>query len=557
MRPRGASLLGVMALSMVVVTLLLVLSSASVARLTMAARSRGEAQARYAAESALARAAAAFLEDRPRSDGATPADLVLEDPETGSSARLTYRPDAGLPYSVNNWDKDTSRTGWGGFTVPGRSLHLVAVGRSRGVERVLQTVLHIPPFPYVIASSGVVRSDGGLRVTGVADARDVTLKDGVLTLAPEKETSGHVASNGTGDPALLLGPDTEVTGDVRSAGKISLDPAALVRGEVRPEVDPIGIPGLDLRSYDPATRPGLQTLTEPTYPNGTYTDRLTLEGFVRRAGDLEVTSKGLLLKGAVLFVDGNLKVSGPVEGRGALIVTGRCQLIGGATLSTDNEAALLVGGDVEIRGAGRQSTFAGLVYTEGNFTAEDITLVGAFVANHAGGSAMQMTRVNLVSLPGVTEFSVAPRLSLPATPPNQTRTYWIGSRTTEQDLRDPAAQDGQPPYKSAVTAADAKIEYFVQGSGPYTKAQFLSRISRVPLPSPTQRPGACGGAGVRTWTDYVNCEEARIVEDLSQAVREANEAFLAGQETPIQFSLDLNRFVSIEDRVRTTYWSGN
>lgn len=553
-----------MALSMVVVTVLLVVGSVSTARLAMAGRSRGEAQATYAAESAIARATAAFLEDRTPSRAQQPADTVIEDREAGWSARLTWKPDQGLPYSTNLWDTDESKTGWDGYAVPKRSLHLVAVGRCRGVERVVQTVLHIPPFPYVIASSGTVNSDGGLLVTGVADAKDVAIKDGVVTIPQEKETAGHVASNGTGDPALLLGPDTEVTGDVRAAGEITLDPGAVVRGEVRPKVDPIGIPKLDIDSYDPAGRPGVQHLDNEEYPNSTYTDRLKLEGFVRRAGNLEVTSKGLELKGAVLFVDGDLEVRGPIEGKGALIVTGDCTLHGGAKLSTDNEAALVVGGDVEIQGDGRQSTFVGLVYTEGNFTAEDITLVGAFVANNvsSAGSAMRMNRVNLVSIPSKTDFSFARTLN--ARYFDTKMTGWAfgnGNSWNFQSealmtefLTEPRIPDS-PLSDANLTTTTAKITYRYNGAV-VDKETFIRRMEgRVPLPPVDSRPDTCKSA--TTWRAFVAGSEAEIIRLIREAIAKANKEYQQSQTEAWEFKLDLNRFVSLEDRIRTTLWETN
>lgn len=553
-RKRGASLLAVMALSMVVVTVLLVVGSVSTARLTLAGRSRGESLATYAAESAIARATAALLEDRTPSKNLQPDDTYLEDKEAGWSARLTWKTDKGIPYSTNLWDTDKSVTGWNGYAVPGRSLHMVAVGKCRGVERVVETVLHIPPFPYVIASSGTVNSDGGLLVTGVADAKDVSLQNGVVSIPKEKETAGHVASNGTGDPALVLGPDTEVTGDVRAAGKINLDPAALVRGEVRPEVDPIGIPKLDVRSYDPATRPGVQHLDNEEYPNSTYTDRLKLEGFVRRAGNLEVTSRGLEMKGAVLYVDGDLEVRGPIEGKGALIVTGDCTLHGGAKLSTDNEAALVVGGDVTINGDGKQSTFVGLVYTEGNFTAEDITLVGAFVANSvsSAGSAMRMNRVNLVSVPSKTEFSWEPGFV------GTEGDGWgfVGAtvaptvKPVEFAVSDPPVP-GTPAYNpDAIDILSIRPVYQHGGQTFDRREDFLRAVSRRQLPS--ERSKDCLSA--TSWRSLVDCEEQVLLENLRQQLTDANETWIRHQADSGRFSLDLNKFLSIEDRVRLVSW---
>jgi hypothetical protein len=86
------------------------------------------------------------------------------------------------------------------------------------------------------------------------------------------------------------------------------------------------------------------------------------------------------LDNGVLFVDGDLSVSGGVTGTGAILVTGDSFISGRSTLTTDNVAALISDGDLEIQGDAKgTSHFRGLVYTNSGLRAENVTLVGTLI----------------------------------------------------------------------------------------------------------------------------------------------------------------------------------
>ncbi len=189
---------------------------------------------------------------------------------------------------------------------------------------------------------------------------------------------------------------------------------------------------------------------------------------------------------------------------------------------------------------------------EGNFIAEDITLVGAFVANSlgGGGSAMRMNRVNLVSVPGATDFSWSTAFGT-----SGGGGFGLNSSvlTTEAVLVDFATTEapvpGQPPYNpSAVNLTSAKLKYKYRGTV-YTRDQLIR--SRDPLPSP--RSGDC--ASTTSWRAYIECEEQTAISRLQEQLTKANETWLNTQFDMGRFELDLNKFLSIEDRVRTTSWS--
>ncbi|MCA9791545.1 MAG: hypothetical protein KC910_07105, partial [Candidatus Eremiobacteraeota bacterium] len=130
----------------------------------------------------------------------------------------------------------------------------------------------------------------------------------------------------------------------------------------------------------------------------------TLVGVHRGAGDLTVVGD-LKLSGATLFVDGDLTVYGGVTGKGLVVVTGQVKM-SGAELSSQNQSVFLAGKDVTLSGSSQQqSSFQGLVYTEGNFSASDIRVVGAFVANGPDSKTV-LERASLVAEPAYTRLDL-------------------------------------------------------------------------------------------------------------------------------------------------------
>jgi hypothetical protein len=109
----------------------------------------------------------------------------------------------------------------------------------------------------------------------------------------------------------------------------------------------------------------------------------TLEGYCRASMGY-VVSGNLTLNSAVLYVDGDLTVNGAIMGTGAIFVTGRTTVNAAqqaSDLSADNVVALASLGDVTLTAQSRANNFfRGVIYTEGNFTASHISLMGSFVA---------------------------------------------------------------------------------------------------------------------------------------------------------------------------------
>ncbi|MBI3928913.1 MAG: hypothetical protein HY319_25450 [Armatimonadetes bacterium] len=278
----------------------------------------------------------------------------------------------GIPWSTDNREGTVSIQGWRDRPVAPGAVYLVGVGRANGIEHRIEAVLHSPGFPWAIACAGPIRSEGGVtvaRLERLPENRVPTVEDYL---------PADVVSNAPGE-SVYLGSHTTISGDVRAVGDVELasgGESIQVLGEVRTNTDPVELPEIDPALYDPqaAGRP-YEELHEAHYSEGPT----VFEGSLRRSGSITVQG-GLELSGAVVYVDGDLTVHGGLSGRGILVVRGKTTIVGGADLTSDN-LALLSEGDVVLHGKGKdRSFFHGLVYTKGNFLAEEITLLGTLVA---------------------------------------------------------------------------------------------------------------------------------------------------------------------------------
>ena len=79
---------------------------------------------------------------------------------------------------------------------------------------------------------------------------------------------------------------------------------------------------------------------------------------------------------------------------------------GGAAFAAEEQLAVIATGDVTIRGEGKlRSVFQGLIYTEGDLSAEDTTLLGVFVAN-GSDSQVRLHDVRVLHYAEYGEFKV-------------------------------------------------------------------------------------------------------------------------------------------------------
>ncbi len=372
----GTTLLFVVLLT----TLAFALSSLSWTHLSLMSRSSNEQAARNLARSVVARAIDRILDDP--AYGTDPQGLVLESSFESlplpSRGYLTFDPNlaqqAGIAYCTNNLQGTASVKGASG-AVPAATSHLVGRGRHGGAEVVVEAYLHIPPFPYAIASSGSIRSGGGLLVAGL----DQPIDGSILNLQPEDLLTADMASNASSDQAIWLGGQSTIRGDLQATGQVVFEAGAevAVLGEVRSHSDPIDLPELSFEDYDPRAR----GVPYQSLNSGYYNESPTsISGATVREGPLEVDG-GLRLEGGVLLVEGDLTVRGTLDGEGILMVEGDVKVEGGTELRGGNDLALMAKGNVFLQGSGSQgSYFQGLVYTGGGLEADSISVVGTLIA---------------------------------------------------------------------------------------------------------------------------------------------------------------------------------
>ncbi len=516
--------------SAVVVTLAFSLISLCLSHLQITTRWSNSFQARNLAESLLSLAAAKVVDDP------NFRETLRLAPSAGGEAVLTFDTETarteGLPCSTNNLNRESSTPGWDGQVVPGSAAHLVARAVYRGVERKVEAVVAVPAYPYVLATAGPFRSDGGLTVGSLTDPGELA---GELDL--KRLQKGRLASNSRSAEAFRLGPGTHIVGDVTAVGSVRLDPLGKVDGQVTNNAEAVAIPRIPLDGYDPelSGKPGVQSLAEAT------TGSLSLEGYCKRSGSLHVKGP-LRLKGAVLYVAGDLVVDGGIQGKGCLVVEGSTTLGGGSQLASDNVAALLSRGDVTLKGGG--SFFQGLVYTEGNLTAQDVTLLGTLIANSPEGSqvepAVTLCNSTVVSSPSTAKVVVP----LQDTRPNMFFAPYDGWWWDDDDHRYERGRSNARAVK-LVVKVNADGTYFVHDPNLANVAEKLTLAEAVNHIEALLESHY-------SWRVHAS-ERDRIWRRLQRLTpappRPAEESAQAQVLT-----VDPNRFLGLKDKARIVLW---
>jgi hypothetical protein len=435
---------------------------ASSLHLNLARAVQARTEARFAAESAVAAtverimATPDFGTQRQSSDieqvSITASDLC--------QGRVSFATSADAPYSTNNLQNhDTPTTGWE-RQVAHDMLHVVATGSGPQASVLVEALVHVPAFEYAIASSGRVHSPTGGLV--VASATNVPAAIAALQAHDFKSLlAAHLASNATDAMAIQLGPDSLVTGMARACGGIFVSPQASVLEGVSPQADPVPVPSIPAASYDP----------DKSYRNvprmaASYSTSQDFEGYNKSDGNVTINGD-LHLSSGLVYVTGDLTIHGGLTGHGAIIVTGKTVLDGGAAFSSENQVALIGQGDVALSSDSAQKAFQGIVYTEGNFSATKISLLGSFVANGKapGGSTLKVDRSALVTVPNFTRFTIMIKPPVTAVGGSRIQSHLD---TTERD------QGGSDNSSSGVQRVDEVVD------GPVTYEVLAPNGTQLP-----------------------------------------------------------------------------
>ncbi|MBN9415120.1 hypothetical protein ABS71_10725 [bacterium SCN 62-11] len=387
----------------ILATLAFTVAAVSLNHLNFTQRSLNGHEAQRAAESTIALALKELFEDSRYGEIRKVTNSLEYRSERGAIGHLTFWPDQATQWKVDRSTNNLSGTNpTEGYDsqrpLPPAAVQLVASGSYRGVQRRVETVIYMPPFPYAIASAGPLTSTGGLEVGALNDGGDI---EDLSLIDSNDLVSAHIVSNSSDAKALSLGPDSLITGDVRAHGGILLDPKAVVHGQIRGNREAVKIPKEEVRSYDPQLlgKPNLQNISPGKI------DAPQFEGFVRSPGSL-VVSNGLNLNNGVLYVDGDLDVSGGIQGSGALFVTGNTHVGGTSDLTTDNSVAILTAGNVIIDGSDKDTShFQGMVYSEGDFKANHIDLLGVFIQN-GPTHTVEINDSRMISTPDLSDLQV-------------------------------------------------------------------------------------------------------------------------------------------------------
>jgi hypothetical protein len=459
------------------------------------------------------------------------ADLL--DGQVGMSGEFVYPPDAGekapqgkltfdrfgeVPFSTNALASDVAVEGWNGVWVPKRSVHLVGVGQVGSMRVVHEAILSLDQFPFAVASAGKVRGSA-MDVYAISSLE--ALAGGVTE---DEKQPGNVVSNDGSETAVTLGTDTKVTGDVRAAGGVDYISRDQVLGEVKEGQTAQNLPILDLSVYDPAG-----TGAQQSYVDYLPTMTEIKDGKVRATGPLSVGD--LHLDSGLLYVEGDLTITGAVTGNGAIVCSGGVTVTGQMNLESDL-VALVAGGDVLIDGRGLDAggtRMQGLVYTNGSFKAEDSTVVGAIVSAQVDGTT-QLDRVNLIQVPGATNFEVV----------------------VDEDLEVvTAAGQAEDEGYSIGLEYQGSFTPFSESSSP-----ALRELAAVLVAQP---PDERGTVQVRTRDGaLVNPVPVSVQNDLIDK-REAWKTYLGKvkddtvERTEI-FKLDLNSFLSVQGELEVLLW---
>lgn len=550
---RGNSLASVLIVMGLVLTLAFVLAGAGMAHLNVAQHQESSQLAQEHAESVIALALQRILE----SDGhfgengsGAPLELSLVE---GATGRLSFTALPGVPPSLNNFSSDTARQNGGLRLVPAHSIHLVGVGTCRGVRRRVETLLFVPPFPYAIASEGPVVGER-LLVGAVNEAPAEPRLD------PDQLLPGHILSNSAEPEAISLGTGTTVTGNVRAPGGIVTTPDVVVRGQLESGSAPGPVPRVRLQDYDPAGREDLQALVGT--PADPLVDPAPLTGFFRADQSLTV-SGDLELQNGVVYVDGDLDVRGAVHGTGLVVATGRVLVAAGAALDPSNHAVLLAGRGARLEGQGKASSaFQGVVYTEGPFQAERMSLVGAFVAGPGG--SLQLEDAAGIQVGDYTHLD----LRVPAH--NRGRNQAIRLGSTPLMVLEADFSDGHPTgtvrvfpsglYMNRHPGLEAPVEFNIR-SDPSAYLAFVQDVVLDyeaywgTLPANSQQPGLGILQGYMAGNPPLYQTMALPPDPLPPAGSSngwVDSSTSTGGFTRVHF--DLNEFLSLEDRLRVVLW---
>ena len=504
LKQRGVTLGTTLLVAVLVAMLGLCLASASLGHLRLVSHSDSSTQALDLARSAIATAIGHMQ------GGQKTPEIHLTTAE--GEGLLTFSSSWGIPLSLDNLDGDASVPGLFGRPLPPYSTQLVVVGRCHGVERTVLAMVHLPMFPYALASQGRLHSPGTLLVGRLDRPFD--------TNSPRWPAS--VRSN----ERIVLEGDSHVFGDAIAGGDI-VAPADSIDGRTRPHEQAESFNRIDLRQrYDPAVLGRPYNNLAATIPGQ------TLSGLNRCNTDLWVNGD-LILKNSLVFVRGNLKVTGTTKGTGIIVTTGDLILYGQGNLVGISRMGLMAGGQIVMVGQNRyRSIVRGTLYAEGGIDLRQVAVHGVVI-----NLSDQLARFDDVAL-YYDEAAAHQSLFLGGDGDNQFTLYIIKRGSGYELRKDLPDADYNGDWSSTV----------VRRVGP-----------DVQLGADEHFSGGCGIGGDNGYRTY-SLDEAADLLAMSGSSPAAIKAYLmaqfTGPEDPDgeQVKVDPSEILPEKDRFRVTLW---
>lgn len=420
-RNKGSSLITVIIGSGLLLMVLFTMAEAVIFHLQFANSLNTEHEARNLAQAAVHEALAELLTSDQYGRNSTPPLIVAGDGDPSRNYGIvSFVADGRVPRSLNNLGSLNQITGSTGHGVPGNTVHLVGRGRSGSSERTVEVLFYRPPFPKAMSSSGPIVASNA-RVTGLKADTAYPPSD------PNNLVPGSLQSNSNkrGTTPAIKVINCQISGDVAAVGDVQVDAGSQVDGEIRMHGDPQPIPKIDVtaRINDIKNADGTELLS------GTIPGRKVGWYCGCPSGDLTINGD-LDLENGVLWANENLTITGGVKGNGLVLCGGKVTIQKGCTLDADNLVALAAKGDVTLEGADRSDYFfQGLVYTNGNFSAEHLTVLGAVIADSSDPTrgGLTLRDVDMVLQPDA--FNI-----------NKSVTFVVEDRGNER-----GSQNSQPP----------------------------------------------------------------------------------------------------------------
>ncbi len=417
----------------VLLLLLFTMAEASIFHLQFATSLDSRQEAKNLAESAVNEALAEFLGNDQY--GKTQVQVLVPgdgDPTRNYGVVSFLGADSRVPNSLNNLGSLNQVQGSTGHGVPGNTIHIVGRGRVGDSTSTVEAIYYRPPFPKALSASGRLKLVGTI-VEGAIPGSST------IPIPASEQIPGCIQTNAldSGNLKAVELVQCAISGDAAAVGSVQLDTATTVSGEVRQNGTPQAIAQIDVQ----ARINDIKNATSTEILSGAITDK-TLNWFAGCLDPQLVINGNLTLNNGVLWTLGDLKITGGVSGEGLILCGGKVEVLSGSDLNAQSLVAVAAVGDVIMKGQGQSNYgFKGIVYTQGNFVSQDLTVKGSVIANSSDPNkgGIDLNNVYVVQTPESVSISQGGMMQI-----WQTASKGRGGQPGERALASPVTNPPSP-----------------------------------------------------------------------------------------------------------------